>query len=167
MDPASVSYNQTISSTTTNDFGSYTFFLNQERRVKVIVRAELIDPPTIVINPDANNARYTAVSNTFVANDVHTVNLHAESGWGNNKYESDRSAAPFAILDSIYSAYKKITDARPNITFTNTLWVNWGVDNTEGAYYMPNANHLFLKGKDGVETDEFDRHLVIHEWGRC
>lgn len=98
--------------------------------------------------------------------------LHADSGWGTNSYSSERTAAPFAMLDSVYRSMKKILSADANAVF-EPLQVNWSVNNKASygdtnngdigtTYYS--ANNLFILGDADSDTDEYDDHIIAHEW---
>lgn len=56
------------------------------------------------------------------------------------------------------------------------LKVNWSVNNVpqsgdkargliRTSHFAPDDNQLYILGKDGVDTDEFDTHVIAHEWG--
>ena len=167
MDPSSTNYNQVVGSTTTDDYGNYFFPVNSPVTLSARVFAKMQIPHTEVI--DNSNYLYPIYSGFSSPKQIvgfQSINFHASSGWNfdNNNYTGERSAAPFAILDSIYTAYKKITDVRENLTFPK-LEIYWHVNNEDGAYYMPWANAMNLNGKYGASTDEYDRHVIIHEWG--
>ena len=167
MDQTSPNYNQVIGSTITDDYGNYFFPVNSPKILKARVFSQMINPPTEVL--DSSNPQYpvySGVSSSKVIEGFQAIDFHAASGWDitKNNYTNPRSAAPFAILDSIYTAYKKITDVRENMTFPK-LEIYWHENNEDGAYYMPWANAINLNGKYGVNTDEYDRHVIIHEWG--
>ena len=105
-----------------------------------------------------------------------TENLTAATGWGTNSYTGARAAAPFAILDSIYSAVQFVLTADATATFA-PLDAFWSVNNTStesgdvdiGAlgspFYDRSIDSLFLRGDADDNTDEFDDHVVLHEWG--
>lgn len=104
-----------------------------------------------------------------------SVNLHAGHGWTDSAYDATRrSAAPFAVLDSMYTAAKAFMAVRP-VTFP-ALKVNWSPDNvpqggdkTSGfistSHFSPSENEIYILGKAGADTDEFDSHVIVHEWG--
>jgi len=106
-----------------------------------------------------------------------TRNLTATSGWGANSYTGPRTAAPFALLDTFYTAMQFIRAADPNADFPplDAFWsVNnkiaaAGVDLTAGdlatSSYYGSIDSLFILGDDTDDTDEFDDHVVAHEWG--
>ena len=58
-------------------------------------------------------------------------------------------------------ADKGLTD--PPLDFP-PLYVNWSTESADGVLHALDGLSI-LQGKVGVDTDEFDRHLVIHEWG--
>ena len=104
-----------------------------------------------------------------------SLDLTATTGWGGSSYTGPRAAAPFAILDSIYSATLFVATEMPNATFP-PLDAFWSVDNKAtsptdiDAGDLPTSfyngqSQLFLLGMDGSDTEEFDDHVVVHEWG--
>ncbi|MBT8100909.1 MAG: hypothetical protein KJO82_14225, partial [Gammaproteobacteria bacterium] len=86
-------------------------------------------------------------------------------------------AAPFAILDAIYTAIRFNLTVDPTLNYP-PLDAFWSVDNTSnttefdidsgelgGSFYIDSLDSLFIVGEDSADTDEFDSHVVIHEWG--
>ncbi len=112
-----------------------------------------------------------------------TRNLTATTGWDGLGYSGPRAAAPFAILDAIYSGMRLVLSADPSANFA-ALDAFWSVNNTlvqggrdidngelGASFYsgnpdggLPNPS-LFLLGDANVDTEEFDDHVVVHEWG--
>ena len=104
-------------------------------------------------------------------------NMTAQTGWDGASYVGDRAAAPFSILDSIYTAMTFVESVDPNVFFS-PLDVFWSVNNTSatssitgvntgelgGSFYSVGANRLFLVGEAASDTDEFDDHVIVHEW---
>ena len=106
-----------------------------------------------------------------------TVDVHATHGWSGSSYTAaQRTAAPFAILDAMYQAASAFLAARPTLPFP-ALKVNWSPNNTTDtngtveqgflgtSYFDAQVNQIFVVGKDGVDTDEYDNHVIVHEWG--
>lgn len=123
----------------------------------------------------------SSVFNTGTA-DV-TLNLVAATGWdaGSNSYTGARAAAPFAILDTIYEGMQFLLAEDADLSFPS-LDVFWSVNNTTdnsglplmdaidvgeigGSFFLFGTNFLFLTGDANGDTDEFDAHIVAHEWG--
>ena len=105
-------------------------------------------------------------------------NFTAATGWNNatNQYDSDRAAAPFAILDAVYSAMQLIVSVDGTANFApldafwspnNTLADSTDIDAGElgSSFYRGDIDSLFLLGDADVDTEEFDDHVVVHEWG--
>jgi hypothetical protein len=102
--------------------------------------------------------------------------LTATTGWGGASYTGPRAAAPFAVLDTIYSAMQFVRSADPNANFV-PLDVFWSVSNTRPgtanidtgelgtSFYRRDIDSLFLLGDADVDTEEFDDHVIVHEWG--
>jgi hypothetical protein len=104
-------------------------------------------------------------------------NLHAPHGWTGASYDPEqRAAAPFAILDSMYTAAKGFLDAPRAVPFP-PLRVNWSPANSPSAtyspatgaiitsHYSPADGEIYILGLAGADTDEFDAHVIVHEWG--
>jgi Fungalysin metallopeptidase (M36) len=110
-------------------------------------------------------------------------NIVAGSGWSaaSNVYTGARSAAPFAILDAIYSGIKLVTSVKPSTQFP-ALTVYWSPNNrsTNGDYTLGEIGNtffatagtctnplraIFVLGKEGLDTDEYDGGVVAHEYG--
>ncbi|MDX1499213.1 MAG: hypothetical protein R3176_04920 [Woeseiaceae bacterium] len=111
------------------------------------------------------------------------LDLTAETGWTGSAYTRPRAAAPFAILDTIYSAMRLVLAADPAAQFP-ALDAFWSVNNALGdefdvdagslpaSFYtsdpdgLPPFNpSLFLLGDASDDTEEFDDHVIAHEWG--
>ena len=105
-----------------------------------------------------------------------TRDLTATTGWGGSSYTGNRAAAPFAILDAIYSGMQLVLTADANAAFT-PLDAFWSVNNTSTSpmdidagelptsFYRGDLDALFLLGDAGTDTEEFDDHVSMHEWG--
>ncbi len=106
------------------------------------------------------------------------VNLNADSGWGGNGYTGPRAAAPFAILDAVYAAVALVLSVEFDADFP-PLTLNWSPDNSTDfensigtTFYdplepgeSPSGKQIFVLGEEDLDTDEYDPHIVAHEWG--
>lgn len=99
--------------------------------------------------------------------------LHAASGWNDSAYTEPRAAAPFAVLDTLYLGQQRILKYSPEQIFP-PLTVYWSSNNLPAqgdvargeigtSYYL--GGDIYLLGAADLDTDEFDRHVVMHEWG--
>ena len=110
----------------------------------------------------------------LIANLVRDVT--ATTGWDGSSYTGTRAAAPFAILDAIYSAMQLVLTADANANF-GPMDAFWSVNNTltspgdidagelTSSFYRGDLDSLFLLGDANVDTEEFDDHVSVHEWG--
>ena len=187
-----------IGTTVSDDNGGYAFAdVDANTMVRLRVRAELkkttgqsrwdVDVRDNVDtsgNPPDLDARplYVLDEATFDTGSLSVLahDLTAATGWdidGNsNSYISARSAAPFAILDSIYTVIKFVESADPDAFFA-PLDAFWSIDNTATvngdidlgelgtSFYRGDIDSLFLVGDATDDTDEFDDHVIVHEWG--
>lgn len=178
--------------TVTGDDGRYELTADASTAVFVRVRAQLkrsgapswdvevrdnvTDAPTPP--PLAQRALYVLDSSQFDSGSVDQVrDITAATGWGGSAYTGTRAAAPFAVLDAVYGGMLLVLAESPQAAF-EPLDVFWSVNNTAtageeqdlaageiGTSFYTTDNQLFLLGMDGVDTEEFDRHVIVHEWG--
>jgi hypothetical protein len=184
-----------LESTVSDDSGNYSLAVDPQTDVFVRVRAELknttpswdVEVRNNVVDPAdpsppalANRPVYVMDSAEFNSGDQGQVrNLTAATGWDGSSYTEVRTAAPFAILDAIFSAMALVAAEDPTAPFA-PLDAYWSPDNTsaEGAgtddeniasgeigtsFYW--NNQLFLLGMESDDADEFDDHVIVHEWG--
>lgn len=122
---------------------------------------------------------YTKSSpSTLTAAGLNTINLVAATGYdATGNVNGTRESAPFSILDVIYNAVSGITTADPNVSLAD-LNIYWSPDNvptsgdkTKGligtSHFANNGTYpgVFILGKADVDTDEFDRGVIGHEFG--
>lgn len=185
-----------LATTTSDDEGNYAFGgIPGLRDVRLRVRAELkrAGSPAwdVEVRDNTSNtgqalalrALYAMDSEEFNTGSADVLrNLTATTGWDGAMYSADRVAAPFAILDAIYSGMRLVLDAEPEVQF-DPLDAFWSVNNTliDGdvgageigtSYYTSDPENdfvrnpsLFLLGDASQDTEEFDDHVVVHEWG--
>ncbi|WP_298912893.1 hypothetical protein [uncultured Algimonas sp.] len=167
----------------TNASGDYSFTSDANTEVRVRVRAQMLrttNAPidTEVIDNTNGNAPYVldgSLASSGTANQRR--NLNAGSGWGGSSYTGTRAAAPFAILDTIYEATQVFIAVDPNIVFPE-LDVGWSVNNrsasgaiargeiTTSSYLTVNGvPTILILGDFAMDSDEYDEHVVSHEWG--
>jgi hypothetical protein len=148
----------------------------------VEVRNNVVDPADPSPPPLAQRPVYAMDSAPFDSGGLdQTLDLTATTGWdgASSSYTGPRAAAPFAILDAIFSAMELVMATDAGASFA-ALDAFWSPDNTstQGAgtpdeqidsgeigtsYYS--GNQLFLLGMDGDDAEEFDDHVIVHEWG--
>lgn len=177
------------SSTTTTDAGAYSFTAQANQDVSVRIKAQLLKAtsPTwdfqVVDNTNAG-ALYSmqgVAFNTGTSNQ--TKNYNAPSGWGGSGYTSTRVSAPFAILDTMYSSANKVAIAMTSsssmrgqaVQDMTPLKLNWSPNNVPASgdlslgqigtsHYNGGSRQLYILGSANTDTDEFDHHVIAHEW---
>lgn len=169
--------NTVLATTVTDAQGRYGFAVDPDQRVRVRVAAHLKNAPhweVKVIDNTSGGALYVGQTALFdSAEGSAERDLHFASGWGGSSYTEVRSAAPFTILDAVYASLKKFYAIDNSVVFP-LLQINWSENNrpSDGeaadgdigtSYYS--ANNLYILGAADSDTDEYDRHVVIHEWG--
>lgn len=132
------------------------------------------DPPPPALG---TRALYVLDGGAFVIDRGNvTRNLVATTGWDGASYAGPRAAAPFAILDMAYEAMQFVRSVDSGADFA-PLDMFWSVNNTVSSTqlditagllptsaYSREVDSLFIIGDAGVDTDEFDAHVVTHEW---
>jgi len=158
-----------VASTTTDVNGDYSFPVpGNMSNAFVRVKAKLLKEGSpswdvVVLDesqvPDLIFAMDSSLFDTETSDIVR--NLHAVSGWNGISYSSTRVAAPFAILDTIYDTMQLVLIEDSSTEFP-PLDVNWSSTNTNGSFYLNNEISVLGELND---TDEFDEHVIAHEWG--
>jgi len=163
--------------------GNYTATVPQGVMAFVQVRAALKQSGTgatwdvSVRDNTQGNGLYALETRAFSTTSLAPIlkNLNATSGWGITSYNGPRLAGPFSILDLIYTTQAKILSVSPNAVFP-ALNVFWSVNNVPSdgdvtlgqigtSYFSSYQSAIFILGKDGVDTDEYDWPVLAHEWG--
>ena len=178
-----VSGTTVLDTTVSDENGDYSFTVDSGQNVSVRVRSEIqqsagnaIDLQ--ILDNTSNFALYALQGSTSeVPRTDQTRDLNAGSGWGGSSYTSTRAAAPFAIMDSIYTSMADFIAVDSDVNFP-ALEVLWSINNrpepgnieagqvtTSFFQVMNGVPTLVILGAENVDTDEFDAHVVIHEFG--
>ena len=171
-----------LNSATTDSSGNYTVSAPVNTDIIIRVKAQMLKTgiPSWdfqVVDNTNSKALYVMDNASFNSGTTNITdkNLNAPSGWGGSSYTSLRVAAPFTVLDTVYKAVQKIITADPTVTMPQLL-INWSVNNvpTEGnktlgqigtTYYDPTEKQFYILGAENNDTDEYDDHVIAHEWG--
>lgn len=163
-----------LAETASSKDGTYAFDWTGSPSVKIWVHAETTEPHIVIADNTTQNAKYVLESAEIVADGPQTLDMLASTGWTGNSYGTERQSAPFVILDAAYSAARRFIDeALPTPVFPK-LEINWSVENRPedgdvnagqiGTSHW-DGNEIYVLGKADVDTDEFDTHVIVHEWG--
>jgi hypothetical protein len=178
-----------LSSGSTNASGDYSIQVPEGRSVFVRANAVLwtdaVSSANVVEVRDntQGNAQWVLDGVVFTtAGGLVTQNLNAGSGWSGSSYTGPRGAGPFAILDTIYTGVQKVRSAQNNAVFPK-LTVYWSPNNTAASggnlaagqigtsFFQTRLSggvvqrSLYILGKADNDTDEFDAHVIAHEFG--
>ncbi|HEX6993820.1 MAG TPA: carboxypeptidase-like regulatory domain-containing protein [Gammaproteobacteria bacterium] len=178
---------QVIASASTDETGRYTLTVPADTSaVTVRALAEMRREGTPgwsyrVVDNTADNALFVLEGPALTLGRTdQTLNLHAPSGWDDaaSAYTAPRSAAPFAILDVIRDVTDFVLASVPDTVFP-PLVVHWSPNNvpSRGADGQPDLTTgeigsslyrhglgIYLLGAADSDTDEYDRHVIAHEW---
>jgi hypothetical protein len=168
-----------LASTATDAAGHYALTVGANADVLLRVRAEMVHSGSpswdfrVLDNVNAN-ALYTLAGAAFNTGTAEvTRDLHAASGWTGSAYTAARSAAPFAILDVVYDATQAVLGVAPATAFP-PLQMFWSPSNVPvtgtapgeiGSSRFVTGLGIQLLGAVDQDTDEYDRHVISHEWG--
>ncbi|MGB5489842.1 MAG: hypothetical protein WBM76_03335, partial [Woeseiaceae bacterium] len=180
-----------LDTTVASDLGDYAFNnVAGNLDVRIRVRAELKrsgapswdvevrDNVDTSANPPPLGSRPLYVyEETFNSGGADLVrNVTATTGWDGTAYTGTRAAAPFAVLDAIYSGMRLVLTADASAIF-GPMDAFWSVNNTltsptdidagelSSSFYRGDLDSLFLLGDANTDTEEFDDHVSVHEWG--
>lgn len=176
----------TLATTTTDSNGNYELTAPVSTNVFVRVKAQSrkTSAPTRnirVLNNTNGNALYVLDSAVFSSGTgSQTRNLLAASGWGGTSYTSVRGAAPFAILDTLVTATDFVAENGNSTVDLPALDVFWSPLNNsssgdvtlgqiESTLYRTAstsglASGIYVLGDENVDTDEYDQHVIAHEF---
>jgi hypothetical protein len=180
-----------LASTTTDGNGAYS--VSAPANTNVFVRARAVSRSAgspseparwdlRILNNTNGNALYVldgpARSTGATAE---TRDLHAASGWTGSAYTETRAAAPFAVLDTLYTAVRFVTEGADSSVDLAPLEVFWSPQNRPSDVWNPAEGNIqttlyrstaldgfpagiYVLGQENVDTDEYDGHVVAHEF---
>jgi len=162
-----------IAKTVSDDKGGYSFNYVDTASVKLWVSSETKVPSITVEDNTAGDAIYTMESAVVASGLDVKLNPVATTGWTGAGYTKARLAAPFAVLDAAYTAAHRFLTETTTPPQMPPLKLNWSVDNRPedgdkslGQIGTSQWDHteLYILGKESVDTDEFEGHIIVHEW---
>lgn len=174
-----------LATATTDANGAYSASVPSNAELRVRVRAQMAQSgggatwDVTVRDNTQSNAIYSMESALFTSGgSALTRDIHAPSGWGGSSYTATRVAAPFAVLDTLYTTQAKVLSVAAGTVFPQ-LQVFWSVNNlpangdraqgqigtTSFVFNSGGARSIYVLGKENVDTDEYDASVVAHEWG--
>ncbi len=182
-----------LATTATDVAGNYAFTAPPVTEVFVRAKARSRFAGTVarpgtwdvrVLNNTRSDALYVLDGTRFDTGVTdQTRNLLASTGWSGGfagTYTGVRAAAPFALLDTLYAAAQFVLAQGDPATKLSPLVAFWSIDNRPSSTWSPATGSIettqYRPGGDGVtagiyvlgaannDTDEFDQHVVAHEF---
>ncbi len=171
-----------LASTDTDGDGNYVLSAPANTAVRVEVLAHTLGQrdgwswDVAVTDNTMGNAVYALQGALLDSGTVASVrDLHAASGWTGASYGAERSAAPFAILDAAWATLDYVIDAFAVPTALPAMEFRWSESNTTSSgsladgdigtsFYDRFSGNVYLLGREDVDTDEYDPHVIVHEW---
>ena len=152
---------QTIATTSTDDNGNYSLTnLPENTSLKIRAYAKMLKAnkwDTKVIDNTNGDAQYV-LDGSLVSTGTQSTRRNLKA------LASTKQSPPFAILDSVYLAMKKVLTADSSVVFP-PLKMNWTVNNIESGTYFDGVDNIMIQGDQKGDSDEYDDHIIIHEWG--
>jgi len=165
-----------LASGVTSSNGTYvlTVAANVTVRVVVVSQMQRQNPQALphwnfeVIDYDNSNTPYVFDDGIVLdtsAPVTHDVGIPSGFDSTGNQTNGTRDSAPFAILDTVYKSVQLVLSADPTADFPD-LVLDWATGNPGGeTYFDPALQAIVLSANVFEDTDEFDEHVIAHEFG--
>jgi hypothetical protein len=160
-----------LASTITDNAGGYSFLVPANTNITLHVEARLqrASSPTWDIRVQDGTAADTPYTFTDaqINSSAGTRNVDIPTGInpdGTAAATKPRASGPFAILDSIYQGLQTIIAVAPNTNFPELI-VDWGTQANGTFFQGDSPQHIALLADLTEDTDEFDQHVIAHEFG--
>lgn len=126
---------------------------------------------------------YAAGGSTEYTSNTSGITLDAVTSHNGSAYTS-RSGAPFALLDTAIRSLELACEGNASQSFP-LVFMNWSTGNTNScpssggcrtylgeigtSYFTTEGNsgvaNLYIMGRENFDTDEYDKHVIAHEFG--
>ncbi|MEO8064352.1 MAG: hypothetical protein ABI821_16575 [Pseudomonadota bacterium] len=163
-----------LASATTGNNGAYVLNVNNSTPIRIEVVSQMTRTGTLpnwnfrVQNGIVGNAPYVYSDGvSFDSSAVGARNVNIPSGFNAaGAVTGTRASAPFAILDTVYQGVQTILGAAPTTNFP-ALVLDWEASNPAGETFFTASpiQNIVLSADVAADTDEFDQHVIAHEFG--
>jgi hypothetical protein len=163
-----------LATTSTDSLGNYSLNVTANTTITIQVVARMLRDNTQALPrwdmrvqdgvPGVTPYTYTdGVS--FNSNAATAHNIAIPTGIAaNGTAAGARPSGPFAALDTVYQAMQTILSADA-LTIFPALIVDWG-SQADGTFFTAQGGqHIALLADLTEDTDEFDQHVIAHEFG--
>ena len=155
----------------TDETGNYTLSVasNTTIAIEVVARLQRTGTPSWDVRAQdgiSGNSPYTyTLAGSFNSSAGGSHNVTIPTGISAAGVAAGaRPSGPFAALDTIYQGMQTILGVAPNTIFP-ALIVDWG-SQADGTFFTAGGGqHIALLSDLTKDTDEFDQHVVAHEFG--
>jgi len=141
----------------TDDKGSYTVPIRLSRTTQVYVRA-LAQTENASVVRVRDRAEFSIVSPVLSAGRGRAVTQDMLAT------DSTRMAGPFNIAVTIWRANALVRAANPAVALPR-VEVRWDTAYVGGTFFRETEGVAFINGKRDEDSDEFDDHVITHEYG--
>ncbi len=165
-----------LASGATDSDGNFALSLPQNTPIDLVAIARMSRDSSVPLprwnfsaaDADVSNTPYSFTDGAFNSSTGVTHDMNIPSGINSaGTVTGTRASAPFAVLDTVYTAAQTILGVAPTTNFP-ALLLDWAETNTadDGTFFDPAApQKIVLSAEIGKDTDEFDQHVIAHEFG--
>jgi hypothetical protein len=141
----------------TDDKGGYTIPVRLPRTAQVYVRAlaQTENAPVVRVR---DRAEFSIVSPVLSAPRGRPVTQDMLAT------DSSRIAGAFNIAVTIWRANQLVRAGQPDLELPR-VEIRWDTTYVGGSFFREGEGVAFINGKRGEDSDEFDDHVIAHEYG--
>ncbi len=163
-----------LATASTDDLGNYSLSVASNTNINIQVVARMLRDNTQALprwdvrvqDGDTGNNPYTYIdpmSFNSSAGTAHNVAIPTGISAAGGA-PGARPSGPFAVLDTIYQGIQTIRGVAPTTNFP-ALIVSWGNVNNSTFFSSGPTQYIELTSNLAADTDEFDQHVIAHEFG--
>ncbi|WP_420125233.1 hypothetical protein [Longimicrobium sp.] len=141
----------------TDEKGGYSIPVRVPRQAQVYVRA-LAQTENAAVVRAGDRAEFSIVSEPFGVGRERTVRRDLLAT------DSSRVAGAFNIAVTIWRANSLVRSAKPDVNLPR-VEVRWDTTYMGGTFFRPSEEVAFINGQRGRDSDEYDDHVIAHEYG--
>jgi hypothetical protein len=141
----------------TDEKGGYSIPVRLARQADVYVRAlaQTENAPVVRVG---DRAEFSIVTEPFAAGRTRTVQRDLLAT------DSSRVAGAFNIAATIHRANALVRSARPDVALPR-VEIRWDTTYMGGTFFREHEAVAFINGRRGRDSDEYDDHVIAHEYG--
>lgn len=140
----------------TDEKGGYSISVSG-RPARVYVRA-LAQTENAQVVRAGDRAEFSMVSEPFAPGRTRTVTRDLLAT------DSSRVAGAFNIAATIHRANALVRSARPDVELPR-VEIRWDTTYMGGTFFREREGVAFINGRRGRDSDEYDDHVIAHEYG--